>query len=71
MNDLINKVAKEIAENRSKIIDDFLKTYVAANTFGKTEEEIVWFIQKVKLVEKVSRDGLTRTYSLKFNPTEK
>lgn len=63
---IIDKLFKEVAENRTKIIDDFLKTYVASRLdwFKEKPERI----RRIKLIEQRSNDGLTLTYWIEMMP---
>lgn len=58
------RLVQEISTSREKIIDDFIKTYVASR--------LEWFKEKperltrLQLVEVISDDQLTRTYTVEI-----
>jgi len=58
--DIIAKLAADIMRNRSKVIDDFCRTYIAgrADWFKKDPSRI----RRLELVITRSNDGLSETY---------
>ena len=66
----LNEIVRDIIMRRNQIIDDFIKAYVASQTFGKTEEEIKWFFSNIKLIETRSIDGLSYTWKLEYIPNK-
>ena len=61
MNNIIDKLVKEISENRAKILDDFAKAYLASrweDYFSKQKK--FDFRRMIELVEK--RNGLETIY---------
>lgn len=58
----VEKLVEEISTNKSKIIDDFIKTYIAVRLdwFREKPERLT----KLELVERISGDQMTRTYTL-------
>jgi len=60
---LLHRIIEEISTNRARIIDDFVKTYIATR--------LDWFMEKperltrLELIERTSDDQLTRTYFLR------
>ena len=57
---IINNLMKEVLEKRGKIIDDFLKVYIATRPdwFKEKPERL----RRIKLIEQRSNDGLKTTY---------
>lgn len=56
---LIDKLANEISENRAKIIDDFVKAYVASREdYSKNPAAV---IKRLKLIERID-SPTKRTY---------
>lgn len=54
--DMMGRISEKIAKNRSKMLDDFFHAYLSARwNESKNREQL---IQRIKLVEKRSSDGL-------------
>ena len=61
---LIDNLFAEIVEKKAKIIDDFLKVYIASRTewFKEKPERL----RRIKLIEQRSNDGLKSTYHIEI-----
>lgn len=60
MKKIIDKLVKEISENKAKIIDDFAKVYLASRWDNYFSKQKKIDFRRLKLVE--TRDGLKTTY---------
>ncbi len=60
MNNIIDKLVKEISENRAKILDDFAKAYLASRWEDYFSKQKKIDFRRLELIEK--RNGLETIY---------
>ena len=60
LQEIIDKLVKEISENHAKIVDDFVKTYLASRWEDYFSKQKKVDFRRIELI--IKRDGMTTTY---------